>query len=158
MELEHRMRALHKFAVTAVFTLTCFVVPVRAADRAVAKELEKAPTAAVQGPAEKAVKKDAGRSPRRLDERVKALEQRYNAERALLARKVKEMLQRQQQGSKEDPESVRQQYRKIGQQLKELQKEQAEAVRREHLEHQPLIDATKEEVKEKVRERRGHGD
>ena len=41
-------------------------------------------------------------------------------------------------------------------------KEQIEELRRDHPEHKQLIDAareaTKEELKEKVRERRGHGD
>lgn len=155
------MQALQRFAITAVFTLTCFTVPVQAADRLVQKETEKAPTA-VRGTTDKTVKQDTSRAPRRLDEKVKSLEQRYSTERDLLILKVKDLLRRQKEGSKEEQESVRQQYRKVIDQIKELRKEQLDELRQQHPEHQQLIDATreatKEEVKEKVRERRGHGE
>lgn len=155
------MQALQRFAITAVFTLTCFTVPVQAADRLVSKEVEKAPSA-VRGAAAKAAKQDASGDTRRLDEKVKTLEQRYSTERDQLLGKVRELIRRQKEGSKEEQESVRQQYRKVIDQIKELRKEQIEELRQQHPEHQQLIDAareaTKEEVKEKVRERRGHGE
>ena len=161
MEPEVSMQALQRFAITAVFTLTCFTVPVQAADRLVTKETEKAP-AAVRGSTVKAVKQDASGATRRLDEKVKNLEQRYSTERDLLIVKVKDLLRRQKDSTKEEQENVRQQYRKVIDQIKELRKEQLDELRQQHPEHQQLIDAareaTKEEVKEKVRERRGHGE
>lgn len=164
MESEVSMQALQRFAITAVFTLTCFTVPVQAADGLVQKEVEKAPSA-VRGTAPKpatSTKQERPGAVRRLDEKVRALEQRYRSERDVLVMKVNDLLRRQKEGSKEEQENVRQQYRKVIDQIKELKKEQLEELRQQHPEHQPLIEAareaTKEELREKVRERRGHGE
>ncbi|HNC98958.1 MAG TPA: hypothetical protein PKW90_22680, partial [Myxococcota bacterium] len=128
----------------------------QAADQVVPKESVKA-SSGEQAATGKPIKKESGRSLPQVSERVKALEQRYKAEQAQLRKKL-EALQRKQQGSKDDPESIRQQHRKLDEQLSELRIQRGEEMRQQHLEHQQLIDAAREDVKAKVRERRGHGD
>lgn len=160
------MQALQRFAITAVFTLTCFTVPVQAqaAERLGREESEKVQPA-TKGVLGSSGSKDVLKSGRDLEQKVRQLEQRYSSERDVLLSKVKELVKRQRDGSKEEQEKVRQQVRKLSDQyleIKELRKEQIEELKREHPEHRQLIEAareaTKEEFKEKVRERRGHGD
>lgn len=151
------MTMLTRFAVSAVFTFTCFTVPiVRAAGAEEARRSKDDLTPA----AAKTVKPEW--SAGIVADQVKALQAQFEKERDALLAKYKDLVKAAKDGSREELEKVRAQFKAQREELIAKQRElrdelkaQVERFRKEHPEHQQLIDAAKEAAKEKVRTRRG---
>ncbi len=148
---------LTRFAVSAVFTFTCFTVPIV---RAGAAELGPRGKDDLTPAAAKTVKPEW--SVGVVAEQVRALQVQFEKERDALLAKYKELVKAAKDGSKEELEKVRAQFKTQREDMVAKQKElrdelkaQVERFRKEHPEHQQLIDAAKEAAKEKIRTRRG---
>lgn len=210
---EPSRQSLQRFAVTAVFTLTCFAVPVVTLgaiggasikdDVGTAPGIGQQPTVpsvpykdgaeagagagnvgvgggvgagAVEAPATGGTGgPGVGAEPPKgkpewvtgaaAAEKIRELQEQFKREQRELMQKYSEMLRSSKDAKKEERERFREQLNQFRQELINRQKELRDEIRRryeefkhEHPEHQELIDAAKERAKEKIRERRGHGD
>jgi len=153
------MSKLTKLAVSAVFTFSCFTLPVLAAgklyDGAGGKGKDDTTPAAV------AVVKGEW-STGAVADQIKALQTQFEKERDALLARYRDLIKAAKDGSKEELEKVRAQFKIQREEMIARQKElrdelksQVERFRKEHPEHQQLIDAAKEAAKEKIRTRRG---
>lgn len=153
------MGKLTRFAVSAVFTFTCFTVPIMSATAGVGNGRGSDD---VTPATEKASR--AEWSSGAVAEQVKALKVQFDKERDALLAKYKDLVKAAKDGSKEELEKIRGQFKTQREELVTKQKElrdelkaQVEQFRKEHPDHQQVIDAAKEAAKEKIRNRRGSG-
>lgn len=173
------MQTLQRMAVTAVFTLTCFTVPVLTASAAGAS-VESSGVATIQRPTTAATgdapgkPDDAGKpdtvvvpdwSKGAMAEQLRQLQDQFKKEQKDLIARYQELLKRARDVSQEERAKVRELFRIERDTLIETQKELRDQVkasfeefRKEHAEHRDLIDAAKEKAKERVKQRRGQGD
>ena len=158
METEEVMKLnLQKYAITAVFTLTCFTVPVRAAT-----PLDQPST----GPRDddgvsrvEAVVPDWSKAD--LAEQVRNLQSQFKLQQKELLARYQELAKAAKDASKEERDKLRIELKdQLKLKLEELiarQKELRATIRERFEQHQELIDAAKENAKEKIRQRRGNG-
>ena len=159
------MNPIGKMAMAVTFTFTCFTVPVLGADAAVSKP---AVTGSGDATSRKATveKATVGKAEWAtvMADQIKQLQEQFKKEQGDLLTKYKELLKQARDGNKEVREAVREQFKArmtdlVSRQheLREDLKRRFEEFRAENPQHQELIDAAKERVKERLRDRRGHG-
>ncbi len=166
------MQTLQRFAVTAVFTLTCFTVPVLTASAGEAKlaQEEVGTLPRPSGPSGE-VTADVNAiqipdwSKGALADQLRALQDQFKKEQKDLITRYQDLLRRAKDASREEREKVRALFSTERTALIEAQRELREQVkasfeefRKDHAEHRDLIDAARERAKERVKERRGQGD
>lgn len=159
---------LQKCAITAVFTLTCFTVPVMRASGAAAEVPSAGQGAANSGqaaggkPAEVPVVGKPEWTKGAMAEQVKALQAQFKLQQKELLQKYQELLKGARDASREEREKLRLELRdELKTKLEELiskQKELRTELRQKFEEHKELVDAAKEKAREKIKERRGNGE
>lgn len=166
------MQTFQRIAVTAVFTLTCFTVPVLTASAASANvqagdvtTIERPPgtSGEVNGQVDATNLPDWSKGA--MADQLRALQDQFKKEQKDLIAKYQELLKKAKDVSQEERAKVRELFRTERDALIEAQKELREQVkasfeefRKEHTEHRELIDAAKEKAKERVKQRRGQSD
>ncbi len=158
METEEVMKLnLQKYAITAVFTLTCFTVPVRAA--APLDQPSNGPGGGDGATRVEAVVPDWSKAD--LAEQVRNLQQQFKQQQKELLAKYQELARAAKDASREEREKLRINLKdQLKLKLEELiarQKELRVTIRERFEAHQELIDAAKESAKERIRQRRGNG-
>ena len=164
------MNPIGKMAMAVTFTFTCFTVPVLGADAVVSKPAVTGSGDATSRKAtvEKATveKATVGKAEWAtvMADQIKQLQEQFKKEQGDLLTKYRELLKQARDGNKEVREAVREQFKarmtdlvSRQQELREDLKRRFEEFRAENPQHQELIDAAKERVKERLRDRRGHG-
>lgn len=157
-----------KCAITAVFTLTCFTVPVM---RATAASADGAPTEQGVGNSDKSGPGKPAEGPGvgkpdwtrgSMAEQVKALQAQFKLQQKELLQKYQELLKGAKDASREEREKLRLELRdELKAKLDDLitkQKELRTELRQKFEEHKELVDAAKEKAKEKIKDRRGNGE
>ena len=166
METEAAMQLnLQKFAITAVFTLTCFTVPVMTASAATESGGGSGASAVKSGSDDSGVVPVQATIPDwskgAIADEVKSLQTQFKQQQKELMQKYQELLKGAKDASKEEREKLRAELKdQLKAKLDELiakQKELRAEIKQRFEEHQELIDAAKEKAKERVRERRGNG-
>lgn len=157
-----------KCAITAVFTLTCFTVPVMRASAAAANgtPVEQGVGNSDKGAVGKPTETPAVGKPEwtrgSMAEQVKALQAQFKLQQKELLQKYQELLKGAKDASKEEREKLRLELRdELKTKLDDLitkQKELRTELRQKFEEHKELIDAAKEKAKEKIKDRRGNGE
>ena len=166
------MQTLQRIAVTAVFTFTCFTVPVLTASAGEAKvaagdvaTIERPPGTTGELGGNPGVGSLPDWSQGALADQLRAMQDQFKKEQKDLIARYQELLKKARDVSQEERAKVRELYRSERDSLIEAQKELREQVkssfedfRNGHLEHRELIDAAKEKAKERVKQRRGQGE
>lgn len=166
------MQTLQRFAVTAVFTLTCFTVPVLTASAGEAKTVQEEVGTIPRLPGangEVATEVNPVQMPDwskgTMADQLRALQDQFKKEQKDLITRYQDLLKRAKDASREERERVRELFAAERTALIEAQRELREQVkasfeefRKDHSEHRDLIDAAKEKAKERIKERRGQGE
>lgn len=154
---------LKRFAVTAVFTITCFSVPVAraaAAGEGAGSAVRPGAEGAAAVRTEEAEKARPDFSKGALGEQVRDLRAQFREQQKALLDKYQELMKAAKDASVEERAKIRTQLREeLKTKLDELiakQKELRTELKQQFQEHRELVEAAKEKAKEKVRERRGN--